>query len=54
MILQPSWFEYHKTMSLVMSFKSAMRTRRWDHKFSTPKFKPRFRSPKRKYPRPKR
>jgi len=40
-------------MSLTMSFKAALRVRRYDRQFSNPKFKPRFRGPRRRFPKPK-
>jgi len=40
-------------MSLTTSFKAAMRVRRYDGPFSSPKFKARFRPRRRRYPKPK-
>jgi len=39
-------------MTLTMSFKAALRVRRYDHKFSNPKFKPRFRPTRRRFAKP--
>ena len=41
-------------MSLVVSFKAALRVRRYDGKFYNPKFKPRFKPRPRRFPKPKR
>lgn len=46
-------FCYAGTMTLTASFKSALRVRRWDRQFSSPKYQPRFRPRCRRYPKSK-